>query len=72
MQTVHLQIEDDYIEDFMKMLPRDKVVVIEEDFKDNRGLLQKELQKYRNGRDCFRMYYDSMTLLSSWLQEKEG
>jgi len=71
VQTVHLLIEDDYIEDFMKMLPRDKVAVIEEDFKDNRDLLQKELQKYHDGADSFGMYYESMTLLNGWLHERE-
>ena len=33
MQTIHLLVEDDYVETLMEILPRDKAIVIEDDFK---------------------------------------
>lgn len=71
MQTLHLQVEDDFIEEFMGMLPHDKVVVLEENFKENRDLLQKELQNYKDGKREFTPYYESMTQLDTWLQERK-
>ena len=71
MQTIHLQVEDDFIEELMGMLPSDKVTVVEENFRENRDLLQEALQHYRNGKADFIPYYESMTQLDSWLQERK-
>lgn len=71
MQTIHLQVEDDFIEELMGMLPRDKVIVVEENFKENRDLLQKALQDYKDDKADFIPYYESMTQLDSWLQDRK-
>ena len=71
MQTIHLQVEDDFIEELMGILPRDKVIVVEENFKENRDLLQVELQHYRDDKADFIPYYESMTQLDNWLQERK-
>ena len=71
MQTIHLLVEDDFIEELMGMLPRDKVIVVEENFKENRDLLQVELQHYKDDKADFIPYYESMTQLDSWLQERK-
>ena len=71
MQTIYLQVEDDFIEEFMGMLPQDKVIVVEENFKENRDLLQEALQDYKGNKADFKPYYESMTQLDSWLQERK-
>ena len=70
MQTIHLQVDDDFIEEFMGMLPQDKVIIVEENFRENRDLLQEALQHYRDDKADFTPYYESMTQLDSWLQER--
>ena len=72
MQTIHLQVEDDYIEELLGMFPRDKVIVVEENFNENRDLLQEALHHYRDDKADFIPYYESMTQLDSWLQERKG
>lgn len=71
MTMVHLLIEDDYVEDFMNTLPKDKITVIEEDFKSNQHLLENELQKYSDDKSSVIPYYESMKELGLWLNEKE-
>ena len=71
MQTIHLQVEDDYIEELMGLISRDKVIVLEENFKENRDLLQEALQHYRDDKEDFIPYYESMTELDSWMQERK-
>ena len=70
MQTIHLQVEDDYIEELMGLIKRDKVIVLEENFNENRDLLQKSLQHYKEDEADFIPYYESMTQIDSWLQER--
>ena len=71
MITIHLQVEDDYIDAFMKSLPKDKVVVIEENFKENQITLHKALKDYENDKEKFTPYYESMKKLSSWFEMKQ-
>ena len=72
MQKIHLLVEDDYIQTLMQMLPRDKVTVIEENFEENKILLQDSLQNYRDAKDSFVPYQDSIEELNSWLSTKES
>lgn len=71
MQTIHLQVDDDFIEELMGMLPQDKVIVVEENFKENSDLLRGALRQYRDDKADFTPYYESMTQLDSWLQERK-
>ena len=71
MITIHLQIEDDYIDEFMNSLPKDNVIVIEEDFKENKKLLQDELKSYQDNPNDFIPYNDSMKDMTLWLEERE-
>ena len=71
MQAIHLLVKDDFVEQFIDMLPRDKVSVIEEDFKNNKNLFQKELQNYKDSSIGCRPYYESMKLMGIWLQKRE-
>lgn len=71
MTTIHLLIEDDFVEEFMADLPKDKITVIEEDFKENKKLLYDELQEYKSGKSSVTPYYESMKKMSHWLKEQE-
>ena len=70
MQSIHLQVEDDYIEELMGLLNQDKVILLKENFKENRDLLQEALQHYKEDDTDFTPYYESMTQLDSWMQER--
>jgi len=69
--TIHLQIDEDYIDTFMLTLPKEHVTVIEENFKENQLLLEKELQSYNEKDQNLIPYYDSMENITSWLNELE-
>jgi len=70
MQTISLQVEDDYVEEFISTLPYDKVTVLKENFEKNRAVLQNALENYREDESDFMPYYESMTELDSWLKER--
>lgn len=70
MQILHLLIEDDYIEEFVSSLPRDKVTIVEKEFDENKKLLQDELEKYNNEDIETKPYHESMQNLNIWLKEK--
>ena len=71
MITIHLMVEEDYIEEMMNMLPKDKVVVIEENFKENCTLLSEVKENYHNSSEDFLSYYESMKSIDIWLEEKK-
>ena len=71
MQTIHLQIEDDYIKEFFDVISKDKVIIIEKDFDENKILLANELEKYQNNKDSFIVYSESLTNIDNYLKEIE-
>ncbi len=70
MQILHLLIDDDFIEDFVKSLPRDKVLIVEKEFKENKILLQKELESYQQNQNEPVSYQQSKKDLDEWLKQK--
>lgn len=71
MTTIHLLIEDDFVEEFMSGLPKDKITVIEEDFQENKKFLHDTLQDYNSDKSNVIPYYNSMKEMNNWLKEKE-
>ncbi len=71
MTTIHLLIEDDFVEEFISGLPKAKITVIEEDFQQNKKLLYDELQDYKSDKRIVTSYYESMKEMNNWLKEKE-
>jgi len=71
MKTIHLLVEDDYIENFVEALPRDKVTIIEENFRVNQKMFQELAQNYKDNKTTLVPYYESMKDLNSLLKEKE-
>jgi hypothetical protein len=70
LTKIHLLIDDDYIETFMMTLPKNHVTVIEEDFENNKELLNKEFNSYKNNKNKYLPYYESMKSIDSWLNKK--
>jgi c-di-AMP phosphodiesterase-like protein len=70
MTKITLLIKDDYIDSFMQELPRDKVVVVEEDFNENIEKLTNVLKEYNSDRSEFISYYDSMKNIKNWLEQR--
>lgn len=70
MTKITLLIKDDYIDSFMQELPRDKVIVIEEDFNENIEKLTNVVNEYNNDSGKFISYYDSMKNIKNWLEQR--
>ena len=70
MQTLHLLIEDDFIEEFVNSLPRKKVTIIEKEFDKNKQLLANELENYKQNQDDIKPYTQSKNELDEWLKQK--
>jgi len=68
---LHLLVEDSYIDEFAAGLPKDKVTIIEEDFKENQKKLQNTLEDYQNHESGFISYSENMKDINMWLKEKE-
>ena len=71
MITINLLVEDDYIETFVNELPKDKVIIIEQEFLENKKMLENELENYKQNAAELLPYFDSMKELSKWLKSKE-
>jgi predicted nucleic-acid-binding protein len=70
MTKISLLIDDEYIEEFIQSLPKEKVLVIEHNFEENKKLLADALEEYRQNQGDFVPYYESMKNISSWFQTK--
>jgi len=67
---LNLLIDDDFIEEFVKSLPRDKVVIVEKEFQENRVKLQKEFDNYKQNKNQIKSYQQSKKELDKWLKQK--
>jgi len=61
---IHLLVDNDYITQLMQELPKDKVVVVEENFKENKKLFEDEIQNYKDNNLETKDYYESMRELN--------
>ena len=71
MTSLHLLINDEYISEFVNALDKDRVKVIEENFKENQTIIQDVLTSYNSDNSDFIPYYESMQDMSIWLKELE-
>lgn len=69
MKTVCLEVEDEFMESFLKMLPFEKVRVLEQPSADVYKELHESLQEYLRGKAGFTPYHQSMSELDRWLAE---
>ncbi len=71
MKTIQLQIEDDFFEEFMQTLPKDKVILIDQTFQNNQNKFIKAFNDYKNSPETFRSHLENMKELDHWLKEAE-
>lgn len=69
MKTVCLEVDDEFMESFLKMLPEENVRVLEQPSVDVCKELHKSLQQYLCGTAEFTPYHESMKELDRWLAE---
>jgi len=69
--SIHLKVDESYIETLMMMLPKEHVRVVEKDFDENQLLLQEELAKYKESPTSFIEYTDSMKNMDRYIEEME-
>ncbi len=70
MQSLHLLVEDEYIESFVNSLEKDKVIIIESNFEQNKEKLNDVLVSYTEKTSDFIPYGEVMKEIGSWLKEK--
>ncbi len=70
MKTVHLQVQDDFLEDLLSMLPKDKVRVLDQNFLDTQKKFQAELENFKNKKDSFPPYHEDMKEMDNWLKDR--
>ena len=71
MINIHLLVEEDYIEELMMALPKDKVKIVEKNFEENKILLQSTFSQYNEKESCLISYEESIKNLDNWLEEKK-
>jgi len=67
MQKVSLLIDDDFIDQFMQSLPKDKIIVVEDGFNSNVELFKTTIKDYEDNQIDLIPYNDSAKNLTSWL-----
>jgi len=56
MQTIQIEVKDSYREKFLNLLqalPQDKIKIIDQQFQEDKKMLEEVLHKYRNGEGEF-------------------
>ncbi len=71
MKTIQLQIRDEFLEEFLEMLPKDKVHIIDDNFMVRQIQLQQVFESYKQDKQSIKPLYDSLESLNSWLKEQE-
>ena len=72
MTSLNLLVDDDYLEEFINSFDKEKVRVVENDFDSNKRVLENVLISYKNSKEEFIPYFDSMKNLTIWLKERES
>ena len=71
MKTLHLLIEDDFYDEFVKTLPTDKIKILDQRFIDNQNKFANELESFKTGSITFKPHLKNMKDLDNWLEEAE-
>ena len=72
MQTIQIEVKDSYLEKFLNLLqalPQDKIKIIDQQFQEDKKMLEEVLRKYRNGEGEFVPYEEGMEEIDIWLSE---
>lgn len=72
MIAIHLLVEEDYIEELMQNLPKDKVKIVEENFKENKVLLENSLDDALENENDLTPYNETIKNINDWLSTRES
>ncbi len=67
---IQLLIEDDYMEEFIAALPKDRVSVVDVGLEVNQEKLHQVVQDYKDNPEDFIPYFKSMKNISAWFNAK--
>lgn len=70
MKTIELLVEDDFYEEFLQTLPKDKITICDEVFVDNKKRFRKELDSFYNDETRFTSYFDTMKEVDAWIKKE--
>jgi uncharacterized protein YdcH (DUF465 family) len=70
MKTIELLIEDDFYEEFLQTLPKDKVTIRDEVFVNNQKKFRKELDSFYTNEADFTSYFDNMKEVDTWIKKE--
>ncbi len=70
MKKIELLIEDDFYDEFVQTLPKEKVTVVDEEFLKNQNMFRKELDSFHNDETSFTSYFENMKELDNWIKKE--
>ena len=69
MKTLQLRVHDEFVDELLEMLPKDKVKVVDQKFLDNQNRLHEELDAVLQKETELVLYYEEMKTINSWIEE---
>ncbi len=70
MKNIELLVDDDFYEELLKMLPKDKVTLLDQTFIDNRKKFHDELNNFKNDEAGYTSYYETMKEMDNWIKQE--
>jgi len=68
MKTVELKIDDEFYDELLSMLPKNRASVVDDNFLEHQKVLQEELENYKNENLPFTLYQSSIDRTNKWLE----
>ena len=69
MKTVKLKIDDDFYDELVQMLPKNKASIVDESFLNHQKALKDELENYKNANTSFTLYQSSIDKTNRWVEK---
>jgi len=69
MKTVELKIDDDFYDELVKMLPKNKASIVDDNFLEHQKVLKEELENYKNENLSFTLYQSSIDKTNKWVEK---
>jgi len=69
MKTLTLKVNDDYYDELLTLLPKNKVSVVDDNFLRHQKLLQYELDSYLNEETAYTLYKSSIDKTNKWIEK---
>lgn len=69
MKTLQLRVQDEFLDELLKMLPHDKVKVVDQKFLDDQKKLHEGLDAVLSKKDELIPYHEEMKTLNDWIEK---